>query len=219
MKFGFESRWVTWIFVLNPSPHWLVGQVARSKKRLLSLAYIDLIKRQLIKIVENIFLLTVLYNIFWCHFFLSPGSEHGVGREFFICEDTAFVTPVCPRLVFGNSVLAHLVKYCIQPLKDRTFWQDFTVSPRRWTGRASVLSKFLRLRQIHDPSDISPALDNALSTLLSCCTRHFFPVRVLSSFTHLLPVVTPSNNDSKQIVAATSFRISRLFYSLLRSRL
>ena len=38
--------------------------------------------------------------------------------------------------------------------------------------------KFLRLRQIHDPSGISPALDNALSTLLSCCSNSFF----LSSF-------------------------------------
>ena len=36
--------------------------------------------------------------------FLLPGSEHAVGREFFICEDAAFVIPVCPRLVFGNAV-------------------------------------------------------------------------------------------------------------------
>ena len=32
-----------------------------------------------------------------------------MGREFFICEDVAFVTQVCPRLVFGNDVPAHLV--------------------------------------------------------------------------------------------------------------
>ena len=36
-----------------------------------------------------------------------------MGREFFICEDAAFVTPVCPRLVIGNAVPAHLVKYCM----------------------------------------------------------------------------------------------------------
>ena len=36
-------------------------------------------------------------------------------------EDAAFVTPVTPRLVFGNAVPTHLVKYCIQPLRDRTF--------------------------------------------------------------------------------------------------
>ena len=54
-------------------------------------------------------------------FFLPPGSEHEVGREFFICEDAAFVTPVCPRLAFGNAHLAHLVKYCIQPLPTETF--------------------------------------------------------------------------------------------------
>ena len=54
--------------------------------------------------------------------FSLPGMNMGrVGREFFICEDAAFVTPVCPRLVFGNAVPAHLVKYCIQPLRDWTF--------------------------------------------------------------------------------------------------
>ena len=74
----------------------------------------------------------------------------------------------------------------------------------------SASIKFLWLRQIHDPSGTSPALDNALSTLLSCCWLHFFPVRVLSSFTHLLPVVTLSDSDSKQIVVATSFHMSEL---------
>ena len=76
---------------------------------------------------------------------------------------------------------------------------------------SSASIKFLWLRQIHDPSGISPALDNALSTLLSCCSQQFFPVRVLASFIHLLPVVTFSDNDSKQIAAATSFRMATLF--------
>ena len=40
--------------------------------------------------------------------FLLPGSEHGVGREFFICEDAAFVTAVCPRIVFLYSVTLFL---------------------------------------------------------------------------------------------------------------
>ena len=75
---------------------------------------------------------------------------------------------------------------------------------------SSASIKFLWLRQIHDPSGISPALDNALSTLLSCCSQQFFPVRVLASFIHLLPVVTLSDNDSKQIAAATSFRMPAL---------
>ena len=75
---------------------------------------------------------------------------------------------------------------------------------------SSASIKFLRLRQIHDPSGISPAFDNALSTLLSCCSQLFFPVCVLASFIHLLPVVTLSNNDSEQIAAATSFRMSAL---------
>ena len=75
---------------------------------------------------------------------------------------------------------------------------------------SSASIKFLWLIQIRDPSGISPALDNALSTLLSCCSQHFFPVRVLASFIHFLPVVTLSDNDSKQIAAATSFRMSTL---------
>ena len=74
---------------------------------------------------------------------------------------------------------------------------------------SSASIKFLRLRQIHDSSGISPALDNASSTLLICCSQHFFPVRVLASFIHI-PVVTLSDNDSKQIAAATSFRMSAL---------
>ena len=38
--------------------------------------------------------------------------------------------------------------------------------------RLSLASiKFLWLRQIHDPSSISPAFDNALSTVLSCCSQ------------------------------------------------
>ena len=40
--------------------------------------------------------------------FLLPGSEHGVGRKFSICEDAAFVTAVCPRIVFLYSVTLFL---------------------------------------------------------------------------------------------------------------
>ena len=130
----------------------------------------------------------------------------GWGREFFTCEDAAFVTPVCPRLVFGNAVTAYSLlgmgrfdKILPCPHED---------GQKQRLSSASI--KFLWLRQIHDPSGISPALDNALSTLLSCCSQLFFPVRVLASFIHLLPVVTLSDNDSKQIVAATSFRKSAL---------
>ena len=75
---------------------------------------------------------------------------------------------------------------------------------------SSASIKFLWLRQIHDPSGISPALDNASPTLLSCCSQHFFPVRVLASSIRLLPVVTLSDNDSKQIAVATSIRMSAL---------
>ena len=73
---------------------------------------------------------------------------------------------------------------------------------------SSASIKFLWLRQIHDPPGISPALDNALSTLLSCCSQHFFLLRVPSSFIHL-QVVTLSD-DGKQIAAETTFRMSAL---------
>ena len=116
--------------------------------------------------------------------FLLPGSEHGVGREFFICEDAAFVMP--GRF---DKILP-----CRRPHEDE---QDQRLS--------SASIKFLWLRQIHDPFGIPPALDDALSTLLG----HFSPVRVLTSFIHL-PVVTLSDNNSKQIAAATSFRMSTL---------
>ena len=49
----------------------------------------------------------------------------------------------------------------------------YSLSPQRRLSSASI--KFLWLRQIHDPTAISPALDNALSTLLSCCSQHFIP--------------------------------------------
>ena len=39
---------------------------------------------------------------------------------------------------------------------------------------SSASIEFLWLRQIHDPSSISAALDNVLSTLLSCCSQPFF---------------------------------------------
>ena len=80
-----------------------------------------------------------------------------MGREFFICEDAAFVTPVCPRLVFSNAVFAHLLNsvYSLDPMK----MSRNSVCPRQ-------VSHFCGLHK-------SPALDNALSSLLSCCSQHF----------------------------------------------
>ena len=65
-------------------------------------------RRQWIKIAENIILFSVLTLFSDVTFFLLPGSQHGVGHEFFICEDAAFVTPVCPGLVFLYSVTLFL---------------------------------------------------------------------------------------------------------------
>ena len=117
-----------------------------------------------------------------------------MGRELFICENAAFVIPVCPRLVYGNAVFAHLVKYCILPLPTKM--SRNSVCPRQ-------VSHFCGL-------DKSPALDNALSILLSSCSQHFFRVCVFASFIHLLPVVTLTDNESEQIAVARSFRMSAL---------
>ena len=68
-----------------------------------------------------------------------------------------------------------------------------------------------------DKSTIPPVYVQLSTTLyrpswasMSCCSQHFFPVYVLASCIHLLPVVTLSDNDSKQIAVATSFRMSAL---------
>ena len=108
---------------------------------------------------------------------LLPGSEHGVGREFFICEDAAVVAPVCPRLVFGNPTLflptSSNTAYSLSGIRrfDKILPYPHEDEPDQCLSSTSI--KFLRLRQIHDSSGISPALDNALSTLLSCCSQHF----------------------------------------------
>ena len=144
-------------------------------------------------------------------FFMLPGREHAVGCDFFICEDAALVSPVCPR--YPVTLFLPTSSNTSYSLSGVGRFDKILLCPRE-DGQEQRLSwasiKFLWLRQIHDPSFISPGLDNALSTLLSCCSQHFFPVRVLASFIHLLSVVTLSDNDSKQIAAATSFRMSAL---------
>ena len=138
--------------------------------------------------------------------FLLPGNEH---EEWTWGGTRILYLRRCCICYIKNAVLAYLMKYCIQPLPTKMGRNS--VCPRQ------VYIKSLWLRQIHDPSGISPALDKALSTLLSCCSQHLFPVRVLASFVHLLRVVTLSDNDSKQIAAAPSFRMSAL--STLRTLL
>ena len=136
-----------------------------------------------------------------------------MGCEFSICEDAAFVTPVCPTDLYSVTLFLPTSSNTAYSLSGIGRFDKILLCPHE-DGQEQRLSsasiKFLWLRQIHDSSGISPALDNALSTLLSCCSQHFFPVRVLASFIHLLPVVTLSDNNSKQIAVATSFRMSAL---------
>ena len=105
---------------------------------------------------------------------LLPGSE----REFFICEDAAFVTAVCPRIVFLYSVTLFLptssnTAYSLSGIRRFDKILPFPHEDEQEQRLSSARFKFLWLRQIHDPSGISPALDNALSTLSKLFTTLF----------------------------------------------
>ena len=182
---------------------------------------------------------------------LLPGSEHGVGHEFFICEDAAFVTAVCPRIVFLYSVTLFLptssnTAYSLSGIgrfdkilpcphedeQDQCFssasikflmwniyknnsylncwwrWKWSVIIAINFQFKQSFLSNFCGL----DKSTIPPVylqLSTTLYGLSWAAVHNTFPVRVLASFIHL-PLVTLSDNDSKQIAAATSFRMSAL---------
>ena len=69
---------------------------------------------------DNVYYL-VCFTLFSDLTFSASWEWTWSGTRILFCEDAAFVTPVCPRLVFGDAVPAHLVKYCIQNLRDRTF--------------------------------------------------------------------------------------------------
>ena len=117
-------------------------------------------RRQWIKIAENIILFSVLYRIFWCHLFCFLGVNMGWD---------------------ANSLSARMLPLLRTPGRfDKILPCPHEDEQEQRLSSASI--KLLRLRQIHDSTGISLALDNALSTLLSCCSQHFFPVRVLASF-------------------------------------
>ena len=134
----------------------------------------------------------MLYLIFSCHFFCFLGVNMGwdanslSARMLYLLYQfvldlysvTLFLS-TSSNTAYSLSGIGRFHKILPCPHED---------GQEQRLSAASI--KFLWLRQIHDSSGISPALDNALSTLLSCCSRHFFPVLVLASFTHLLPVVT-----------------------------
>ena len=138
--------------------------------------------------------------------FCFLGENMRWGCEFFICADAALVSPVCPR--YPVTLFLPTSSNTSYSLSGIGRFDKILLCPRE-DGQEQRLSsasiKCLWLRQIHDPSGISPALDNALSTLLSCCSQHFFPVRVLASFIHPFSVVTLSDND-KQIAVNKSQR-------------
>ena len=78
----------------------------------------------------------------------------------------------------------------------------YSLSPRRRLSSASI--KFLWLRQIHDPTGISPALDNALSTLLSCCSQRFFSLYIFFRWSRSV-TTTVSKPQRRQAFARRLF--------------
>ena len=63
---------------------------------------------------ENIILFSVFLLIFWCHFSLLPRSEHGSDANSLSARMLYLL-----HQFFPDAVLAHLVKYCIQPLPTK----------------------------------------------------------------------------------------------------
>ena len=122
-------------------------------------------RRQWIKIAENIILFSVLFLIFWCHFFLVLWQwTRGGTRNSLSARILHLLHQFVPDLYSITLILATSLNTA------------YSLSTQRRLSSASI--KFLWLRQIHDPTAISPALDNALSTLLSCCSQHFIPLYI-----------------------------------------
>lgn len=122
-------------------------------------------RRQWIKIAENIILFSVLFLIFWCHFFFR---FLGVNMRWDANSLSARMLHLLHQFVPDL--------YSVTLILPTSLNTAYSLSPQRRLSSASI--KFLWLRQIHDPTAISPALDNALSTLLSCCSQHFIPLYI-----------------------------------------
>jgi len=116
-------------------------------------------RRQWIKIAENIILFSVLFLIF-C--FL------GVNKRWDANSLHARMLHLLHQFVPNL--------YSVTLILPTSLNTAYSLSPQRRLSSPSI--KFLWLRQIHDPNAISPALDNALSTLLSCCSQHFIPLHI-----------------------------------------
>ena len=102
--------------------------------------------------------------------------------------NSLFVTPVCPRLILPTLHTA-------SPHRDVYPWQ---------------VSNFCGLDKSTIPplTAISPALDNALSTLLSCCSQHFIPISIFFRWSR--SVTTTVNKPQRRQAFAC-----RLFYTLV----
>ena len=111
-------------------------------------------RRQWIKVAENTILFSVLYLIFWCHLFCFLGVNMGWDANSL------------------SSRMLHLLRTPGRFDKILPCPHDREDEQEQRLSSASI--KFLGLTQIPDSSGISPALDNALSTLLSCCSQQFF---------------------------------------------
>ena len=128
-------------------------------------------RRQWIKIAENIILFSMLYLIFWCHFFASWKWTWGLSARCCICYTSLCQT--CIRLTLFLPTSSNTANSLGIGRFDKILPCPHEDGQEQRLSSASI--KFLWLRQIHDPSGISPALDNALSTLLSFTTLFSCP--------------------------------------------
>ena len=101
-------------------------------------------------------------NMRWNANSLSARMLHLLHQFVLDLDSVTLFLPTPSNTSYSLSGIGRFDKSLLCPQED---WQEQRFS--------SASIKFLWLRQIHDPSGISPALDNALSTLVSCCSQHF----------------------------------------------
>ena len=199
-------------------------------------------RRQWIKIAENMILFSVLYLIFWCHFFFCfLRVNMGWSANSLSARMLHLLHQFVPDL-YSVTLFLLTSSNAAYSLSGIGRFDKILPYPQRWAGTAFVLGKYQisNVKNIWNNSYLNcgwrmiiainfqfkesllstfcgsdkstiPPVYLQLSAMLYrpswAAVHNTFPDRVLASFIHLLPVVTLNDNDSKQIAAATSFRM------------
>ena len=122
----------------------------------------------------------------WTHFFLISKMRKGIEKTYLTLHGcmAAFLAMQYQICLFSVRNLRYgprtrLVRGIENSLSKGIFWWkkkrfEFFLFWCHYFFASSASIKFLWLRQIHDPSSISPAFDNALSTALSWAVHNTF---------------------------------------------